>query len=582
MERLKPKGRTLEEFEPLGPGEQLLLEACRTGEVATLGTATPTEVTDAQRVRAPFLRFLLLGGDERAPLHEHGVRLRGAFVEGTVDLQGCRIPASVALNRCYFDSKIFAMDAQVDGLLNLQGSHLTYGLAADRLRCSTDVFLRNGFKATGEVRLLGAQIDGALSCQGGQFEVKEGNALSADRLVIKGSVFLNDGFEATGQVRLLGAQIDGNLSCNGGQFAVKKGNALTAERAVVKGSVFLNDGFKATGQVRLLGVQIDGNLSCRGGQFEGKNDVALSLAGAVVRGTWRLDGLPQPVLVDASHADVAVLEDELAAWASGSVLDGLRYAALGGRALSNGMDRLEWLRKQGEEHLGIVAGGANFCPQPWRQMQRVLREMGHTEDAKRLGIAFEDHLRDIGRVGSSPPGTPAPLAWLKRVAAQGAHYAFGKLAGYGYRPIRLVAWMVSVWLLCGALYWCLALPPHSALAPSDPLVFHNERYKECLPDDEVKPGNWYLCSPLRAEYATFSPFAFSLDVMLPLVDLGQEKTWGAFVPTPKENPLEELFGHRHWGHWARLLIWLETLFGWLSSLLLVAIVSGFSRRNDEE
>ncbi|MFN0185973.1 MAG: hypothetical protein ACKVQR_19340 [Aquabacterium sp.] len=778
MDRLRPLGRTLDEFRPLGPGEQQLLDACRTGEEAVLGAVTPESATDAQRIRAVFLRFLLLGGDDQAPLHERGVRLRGASVEGLLDLDGCRIHASVDLKHCRFDSQIRAMDAQVNGLLTLQGSHLADGLAADRLHCSAGVFLRNEFMATGEVRLLGAQIGGNLDCVGGhflgkegaalsvdgavvkggvllkdgfkatgqvsllgtqiggsleclggqflvtegaalsadgaivkggvflasgfkangavrllsaqiggdlvcvggQFEVEKGDALLVDRASVTGTVFLRDGFNATGRIRLLGTHIGGNLDCTGGQFMVKEGEALTADGAVVKGTVFLRDGFNATGRVRLLGthiggsvdciggqlsakegaalsadgavvkggvllssgfkaagevrllgaqiggdlvclggqfevnegqalsadravvkgnvvltrgfratgtvrlpgVQIGGNLVCYGGEFLAKVGVALFLERADVRGAWHLYSVPHPVRVDASHADVSVLVDELAAWAPGSVLNGLRYAALGGSAPTSGTDRLKWLHSQRDDHLGLTAGSANFCPQPWRQVRRVLREMGHAEGAKQVGIAFEDHLRVIGRLGQSPPGTPAPFARLKRVVAQSAHYAFGKLAGYGYRPIRLVAWMVSVWFLFGAAYWWLALPPRSAMAPSDPLVFQNASYEECLPDRPVKPGNWYLCGPLRGEYATFSPLAYSLDVLLPLVDLGQEKTWGAFVPTPKENPLEELFGHFHWGHVARLLTWFETLFGWLSSLLLVAIVSGFSRRNDEE
>jgi hypothetical protein len=626
VDRLKPQGRTLEEFKPLGPAEQQLLEACQKGVVAVLGTEVPESATDALRVRAAFLRFLLLGGSKQAPVHERGVRLLGAFVEGLLDVTGCRIAANVGLQRCRFDTRVLAQDAQVEGLLTFEGSHLAGGLDAGRLRCSAGVYLRNGFKATGEVRLpgakigddldckggqfevkigdalsadgavvkgdvflgygfkatgrvrlLGAQIGGDLNCTAGQFKVKEGDALSADGAVVKGSVFLRDGFKATGQVRLLGARIGAFLACTRGQFEVKEGDALLADRAVVKGVVHLSDGFKATGQVKLLGAQVGGDLVCAGGQFEAKEGDALILQKAVVRGAWLIYGLSPAARINARHADVAVLVDELAAWAPGSVLDGLRYAAIAGKAPTRGTDRLEWLRRQRADHLG----NTGFCPQPWRQVQRVLRDMGHTEDAKQVGIAYEDHLRAIGRIGLAPPGTPGPIRWLKRVAAKSAHYGFGKLAGYGYRPIRLVGWMVSVWLLCGAGYWYLALPPRSALAPSDPLVFLNSSYEECQPDRKEKPGNWFLCGPLRGEYATFSPLAFSLDVMLPLVDLGQEKSWGAFVPTPKDNPVEELFGHFHWGHAARLLIWLQTLFGWLSSLLLVAIVSGFSRRNEE-
>lgn len=626
MDPLKPLGRTLEEFKPLGPGEQLLLEACRKGEVAKLGVAAPEEVDDALRVRAAFLRFLLLGGDEQSPVHERGVHMQGAFVEGRLDIRGCRIQSNVELKHCRFDRQVVAMDAHLGGLLNLQGSHLVGGLAADRLRCSSGVVLRNGFKAagevrlggaqiggdldcsgghfevaegdalsadsieitgdvflsegfrtTGEVRLLGARIGGVLSCVGGQFEVAAGDALSVDNADIKGDVFLNNGFKATGKVRLLGANIGGNLECNDGRFEVKEGQALSADRANVEGSVFLRGKFKASGTVRLLGTRIGGSLECVGGQFMAPVGAALSIDRAEVRGAWYLYDTAQPVRVDSSHADVAVLVDDTAAWAPGSVLDGLHYAAFGGRATTSGLNRLEWLRRQSDQHLG----GTDFRPQPWRQLQRVLRDMGHTEDAKQVGIAFEDHLRAIGRLGQSPPGTPAPVAALKRVVAKAGHFTFGALAGYGYRPIRLLGWMASVWFFCGAAYWWLALPPRSAMAPSDPLVFQNPSYRECLPDNDPKPGNWYLCGPLRGEYATFSPLAFSLDVMLPVVDLGQEKSWGTFVPTPREQPLEELFGHFHWGHVARLLIWFEILFGWLSSLLLVAIVSGFSRRNDE-
>ncbi|MDZ7862858.1 hypothetical protein [Acidovorax sp.] len=771
MNRKKPLGRALKDFKQLSSGELQLLNACRKGNCATLGEGVPESATDAQRVRATFVRFLLLGGDEQAPVHERGVQLRGAFVEGSLDLHGCCIPANVSLSHCRFEGHIYAKDARVDGLFSLHGSHLARGLIADRFRCSAGVFLRSGFNAQGEVNLLGAVIGGNLDCSGGQFEVEDGdalsldgadvkgavslsngfkttgkvrllsahvggqldcrgglfevsegyalaadgidvkgnvlmsdgfkaagevrllgaqiggnldcregqflvgagdavsldgaevkrvvslsngfratglvrllgvqiggnldctggrfevpaaNALSADRMNVRGSVSLRNGFKTTGEVRLLGAQIGGNLDCNGGLFLVETGNALLADGVDVKGDVALSYGFKATGAVRLLGAQIGGDLSCSGGQFEMKTGPALStdracvagsvflrdgfkatgmvrlpgvqignhldctdgefdvlsLDSAVVRGAWLLYNCPRPVRINASHSDVAVLVDDLAAWADDSVLDGMRYMTLGGQAPTSGRERLAWLSKQPKKHFG-GADGADFRPQPWRQVQRVLREMGHNEDAKQVGIAFEDHLRTMGRLGESPPGTHAMSAWLKRGVAHVAHYAFGKLAGYGYRPIRLVAWMAMVWFLCGATYWWIALPPRSAMAPSDPLVFQNASYAECLPDQVGQPGNWYLCGPLRGEYATFSPFAFSLDLMLPVVDLGQEKTWGAFVPTPKANPLEELFCHWHWGHAARLLTWFQTLFGWVSSLLLVAIVSGFSRRNDE-
>ncbi|CAE6727265.1 hypothetical protein NTGZN8_360027 [Candidatus Nitrotoga fabula] len=36
-----------------------------------------------------------------------------------------------------------------------------------------------------------------------------------------------------------------------------------------------------------------------------------------------------------------------------------------------------------------------------------------------------------------------------------------------------------------------------------------------------------------------------------------------------------------WKHATRLLMWLETLFGWVSSLLMVAVLSGLAKRREE-
>jgi hypothetical protein len=733
-------GRSRADFLPLWPAEEILLEACRKGEFAILGDTLPSpqdQNKQALKVRADFLRFLLLGGDEQAPVHERGVQLRGAWIEGKLDLTDCLVPSSMWLLRCCFTEELIARDAQIHGTLSLQGSELTHGLRADRLNCAGGVFLRGRFKALGQVRLNGAQIGGDLSCNGGQFDSnegfslssdgavikgsvllsngfdakgevgllaaqiggnldchggkfdgKEGFALSADGAVIKGDVFLNEAFKVIGTVRLPGSQIGGNLDCNGGHFdgkghfallaeravvkgrvflghgfnakwevsllgaqiggdlacnsgrfdgkerdalladdAVIKGNvfldegfraqgtvrllgaqiggnlvckdgqfdgkesyALSADRAIVKGNVFLNEGFKAQGTVRLPGAQIGGDLACVEGQFDGKGGDALSLQAAQVAGALILRQTPESLRVDAGHAQVGVLVDDVSAWAKSSIIDGFRYGAFGGGASTSATDRLEWLYQQDAKHLGESKEGKDFRPQPWRQLQSVLRETGHAEEARQVGIAFEDQLRKIGWIGTTAPGTWKPLAICKKYTASAFHGLFGKLAGYGYRPMRLMAWMAGVWLLCGALFWLLALPPHNALGPSDPLVFQNKDYGHCVPDsDEAKQakaagnaqaGNWYLCAKLPAEYSTFSPLVYSLDIILPLVDLGQEKAWGPLVQTPKAAWWQEL-GAFTPGHLARCLLWFETLFGWVASLLLVGIVSGFARRTEE-
>jgi hypothetical protein len=387
---------------------------------------------------------------------------------------------------------------------------------------------------------------------------------------VKGSLFLSDGFTATGEVRLLGTQIDGNLECNRAKLDGKNGKALTVDRAVIKGNVNLSDGFTSIGEVRLPGVQIGGDLSCKGAKLDGKSGMALACDGMRVTGSFFFRGLASPVKgVRLSSAKVGRLVDDAASWGEKLVLDGFVYEHLAGEAPTDAATRLAWIKKQSCKFIEKE----DFRPQPWKQLQKVLHAMGHTEDARQVGIAFEDHLRAIGRIGQ----TPADWQTWRRTAyshvAKAFHFSFKWLIGYGYRPLRLGAWMVGVWLVCAFVYWSAAL--QGVMAPSNPLVFQNmPHYKSCKP-------NWYLCEALPEEYTGFSPLAYSLDVLLPLVNLQQEQDWAALIPTPKGSWYQELFGHWSFKHFVRLVIWFEILFGWVASLLLVAVVSGLTKRSED-
>ncbi len=587
---VKPVGRTLTEFEPLRPAERALLEACRTGEVAPIGDQPPDKSTDENRIRAAFLRFLVLGGDANAPIHEHGVQLTGAWIEGKFDLKGSCAPYSLALLRCAFDAELVLRDATIAGGLSLSGSRAP-GIQGDRLVCQSGVFLRN-ITASGAVRLGGAQIGGDISCSGAKLDGKKGDALSADRAVVKGGVFLNEGFTANGAVRLLGAQIGGNLECTGAKLDGKEGDALSADGAVVKGHVFLNEGFAATGAVRLLGAQIGGSISFSGATLDGKEGRALSADHAVVAGALFFRRLKQPVNgISLASVRVGQLVDDAASWGERLVLDGFTYDALAGGAPTDTPSRLAWLERQRPSHWGTVQGGADFRPQPWQQLISVLRAMGHEEEARQVAIAREEHLRSIGKIGQTPPTWGRPRAFVYRSATRGSYWLFGLLAAYGYRPIRVVGWLLGVWLACGAMFWWAAL--QGVFAPTSPLVFSHPAYAHCRPTDPAplptngKPaqlggkayvGNWYLCEDLAGEYTTFSPLAYSLDLILPLVDLQQEHDWAPMIATPKRAWYEELV-HLSLNHWIRLIIWFEILFGWLASLLLVAVVSGLTNRD---
>ena len=605
----RPFGRSLSDFGRLSAAERKLLEACRVGEFAVLGTGhRPDQQTPENTVRPGLIRFLALGGDEQAPAHEKGVQLKGAWINGTLDLEGCHCPIPLWVHACTITEAVTLRNARMS-VLSLQGSSLQ-SLQGDRLQTTGGLFLNDGFKAKGTVRLLGAQIGGNFECRKGSFEPKAGAALAFDGAVITGSVFLNNGFKATGEVQLLGAQIGGDLACKTGSFEPKVGDALSCDGAVVKGSVFLNDGFKASGEVRLLGAQIGGNFECSKGSFENNAGDALACDGAVIKGSVFLrEGFKSTGTVrlhaaqiggnlscdkgsfetKAGHAlicdgavikgglffrnvakvhgsvsfaaaEVGSLADDSASWAMASLLnlDGFRY----GRIVNGPTDaarRIAWLVKQRESHLK-----QEFRPQPWEQLIKVLREMGHESEARTIAIAKQDALRKAGKF---------------RGFARLLHGLYGGLAGYGYRPTNTMLAMLMVWLTCGVVYQ--GAGDFGLMGPSSPIVLTNADIRNaCGKPSQDRQTQWTMCPDLPKEYTTFSPYIYSLDLILPLVSLQQDSDWAPIVTDDTSQWIKYSGSDWIWpGAIVRFVMWFEILFGWAMSLLLVAVLGNLVKKD---
>ena len=214
---------------------------------------------------------------------------------------------------------------------------------------------------------------------------------------------------------------------------------------------------------------------------------------------------------------------------------------------------------------------------------KVLRVAGHYSDARTVAIEFEWRKRRAGRLGSR--------------YRKCFHWVYGLLADYGYRPLKIVVWMLSVWFVCGLWYFYAA--NQGVFSPSNPLVFQHERYTECRAERDSKNTalkSWYGCAALSDEYTTFSPLAYSLDLILPLVDLQQERDWAPMIPTPQSQVGGEGWISQTWtsaraavmdvlsfslNHFTRLVMWAEILFGWVASLLLVVVFTGMAKRDEE-
>jgi hypothetical protein len=652
---------SMQDFLPLSPAEEKLLGAALAGKPCVFGVTRPGAAAEASQIRAGFLRLLALGGENRNAVHESGLRVQGAYIDGAVNLSGATGVAPLWIEDCVIQGEFSISDAgtkvvcldrtavasihgegvMVDGSLLLrdtiiEGSLELFGaeiagtlsctgcqiegklwkdqrLAADleTVTIGGNLEFRNGFRANGLILLDNSEIGGTFDCSEGRFlagfdERRTGQgrrwdhdvrrALKAHRLNLKGSLYLRD-CECDGELSFSGAQIGGDIDCRNGQFCNAGSGDTTAlrlTRAEAQGSIYLSDGFEAKGKVQLNGASVSGNIDCRGGTFsvphalsydaaapgEAFSEDAISLvnakvAGALILAAFEGKELPAAVLngsLDLKSAHVHVLADGMSAWPKPTHSDGLRnvihldgfsYDRFAGNAPIDARLRKIWLMRQPAAHVG-----RDFRPQPFEQLIKVLKNMGHPEEARQLAIERQGFLtrRRLAEWRSGPNGAVRALGALIWAATGGL------LIGHGYRPLRVLFIMAAVGLACG-FYFKLAAEK-GVFAPRDSQVFLHEAFKDCRPE---AGGNWTDCAAKVgdkfAEYPQFNPWVYSFNVLLPVVDLQQEKSW---VPMQRSVRFD-LGGGRSlsipaWG--TNALVLAELVFGWVASLLAIAAFSG--------
>jgi hypothetical protein len=198
-------GRSLSDFPKLNDAEKELVEAAGEGRFAVFGDKIPEtgEEKKTRTIRAGLVRFLALGGDDSTPVHEQGVQIRGAVVDGGLNFEACTLGGDLLLLDCELTGALGLYGAKT-GSINLGGS-CCHDINADRAEISGGLFLRNKFVAKGVVRLLGAKIAGVFDCSDARFEGRDddGESLICDGALVEGGIFFLQGFAATGTVRMV-------------------------------------------------------------------------------------------------------------------------------------------------------------------------------------------------------------------------------------------------------------------------------------------------------------------------------------------------------------------------------------------
>jgi hypothetical protein len=467
-----------------------------------------------------------------------GVLLGAGFTAaGAIDLRGADITRNLDCRG----------GAQLNGV-NRQGN----ALHADRTTVGGHVLLNKGFTAAGALYLVDANIAGNVECRGAQLNGanRAGNALQAERMKVGGDVYLDtpagkNGFRAEGTIYLLGADVGGVLSCRGANLTApgRDGNALFAERMKVGGNVYLTEGFSAAGNVKLRAATIGGSLAIAPSRLA-DDKTKSALDATEVRVTGRLRWAPEKQVlghVSLEGAAVGQLEDSWTEpdgskrpngyWpTSGRLrLDGLTYGSIIGENQPDVDQRLKWVQSQ------YRPKAKDFVSQPYRQLVQAYQQVGKDTEARKVAIA---QLRDLRKHGH--------LTWHRNI--------FNRLLdlfiGYGYQT-----WKAGIYLLIlfGAVFaFVLVAKGHSAIVPAQntALVYPTPTAVRC-----------------QSNYPCFEPFGYTIDTVIPLINVHQADYWGPNADGP-------------WG-WACVVItYLGTAFGWLLATLALAGATGIVRKID--
>ncbi|MGW7067492.1 membrane-associated oxidoreductase [Streptomyces sp. NPDC054855] len=414
-------------------------------------------------VRAEVLRALLIDGP-RQEGETPVLRLHGARITGKLDLEYAEVPGAIHLWSCYFD-----------GELDLYGAQLRQ--------------LNLGWSVFPDLYGTGLRIDGSLRMTG--VRVRRGIRLGGAR--IAGTVFL-DGAH-------LGEQ---------GLAAAFDEPALALNRATIDGDLHADDGFTAHGLVRLAGAVVAGTINFNDAVLSNPGSTALqaanlsagddlhamrltaygrlNLPGARIPGQFNLEGAklsnPGGVALRASivggalwlagaepvegtitlrGAQLDFLYIAPETWPDHVRLDGLTYSRLGPHEPAE--RRLQVLERDTE----------GYVPFAYEQLTAAYRRVGDDAAARTVQLAKQRRHRTT-------------LPWY----AKAWGYLQDVTVGYGFRPTRAAIWLLSL-LLAGSVAYAVREPV--ALKPKE------------APD--------------------FNSVFYTLDLLLPIIDFGQEHAYAS-------------------------------------------------------
>ncbi|GGL84708.1 hypothetical protein GCM10010129_30560 [Streptomyces fumigatiscleroticus] len=434
-------------------------------------------------VRARIVCWLLLDGPPALAGRVSSLKLVGVQISGTLDLAGGTVVPYVELRGCRFELEVVLPEARFTTVRLVNCS--VPRLEAARLHTEGDLHLPRCRFHHG-VRLTDAHIGtDLLLSEAIVHPDRSGRSIAADGMTV-GQDLQAELLQSRGELTLRGAQVGVSLSLRGARLVNPDARlALNAPQLTVERTLYLTPAGVGnpllTGTTPAQGTRVQ-RFDCRGGirlddgrfgdavdleraRFTLTDDQELSLRRVQTPELRFLGERPARGRVVLSGARIVNLMDRADSWPGPGRLHmgGFTYENLVPRGPFPLTERLEW----------VAAATAEYHPEPYERLAGVLRAGGEDEDAREVLLAKHRRRRES-----------LPLAgklW---------GYAQDWTVAYGYRPGRAAVWMAVLWAAGSVAF---------AQAPHPPIK-----------GDEHPPWNSAL---------------FALDLLLPVVDLGQVGVW---------------------------------------------------------
>lgn len=556
------------------------------------GNWKPTRI-----VRSEIINWLCKDRNTIEYIPIFGIRVIGANIIGRLDLSFTAMDYPVLFVYCYIPSGVDIYDAKIK-FLEFDGSYISHcsdpaaaAIFGDNLSIESNLFIRNGVNIEGATRLLYANIGGQISCAGSKFINSSSEAFNADQIIVRGSVILNNGAIFQGLTTMRGAHIGGELDCSGSSFSkanisrpelrdvalacdgVKIGDKLSlnkkatfygevripdseiggqlncsesvfnnpnsiafnADRCRIKSSAFLSDRASFAGSVRFCQAEIESQLCFNHSSFDSPEDRTLNLQGISVRGALFFDNISSiNGSIDLTDAKINTLREDGIYWDKIAKLavKGFKYSRI--ECPADFFKAENWLKWPALQY------SQNFWPGTYIQLAKVFRESGLENSARR--ILIEKNRIERKYIKNELNAISILLHPLKKSKMLGSfiwNWLFDKSANYGYSLIRLLWWSFLL-IIIGTVVGYI----------------------------NFELGNMYFTgASLNPAKIMYLSVCYSVDSLLPIVDLAQEKFW---IPVWDScSTLSQI---------TYVYFKLHILAGWILITMLIAGITNLMRR----